>query len=96
MNFTYTIRKESVWGVKINGTWHGLIGMCERKEIDIAPADLGVTKDRSSVADFLPGITPTYQQIFIRNPAASRNWMAYIEPFEAACRITIIAFLIGF
>ena len=93
MNFTYTIRKESVWGVKINGTWHGLIGMCERKEIDIAPADLGVTKDRSSVADFLPGITPTYQQLYIRNPAASNNWQAYLEPFQPSCWIVIIGFL---
>ena len=69
MNFTFSIKKETVWGTKIKGTWYGLIGMCERKEVDIVPADLGVTRERSSVVDFLPGITPTYQQIFIQNPA---------------------------
>ena len=26
MNFTYTIQRETVWGVLVNGSWQGIIG----------------------------------------------------------------------
>ena len=67
--------------------------MLARGEIDIAPADLTITNARSAVADFLPGMTSSYQQLFIRNPAEAPNWMAYIEPFTYNCWLVILIFI---
>ena len=70
------------------------LGMLHRREIDIAPQDFSVTKDRASVVDYLPGVTPTYTQIFIRNPDALPNWMAYIEPLDTSCWLAILVVVI--
>ena len=71
-----------------------IIGLLENNEIDIAPADLTVTKARSAVVDYLPGITPDNQQIFIRNPAEALNWKAYVEPFTLGSWIGILLFIV--
>ena len=71
-----------------------IIGLLENNEIDIAPADLTVTKARSAVVDYLPGITPDNQQIFIRNPAEALNWKAYVEPFTLKAWLGILLFII--
>ena len=68
--------------------------MLHRREIDIAPQDFSVTKGRASVVDYLPGVTPTYTQIFIRNPEALPNWIAYLEPLSTSCWIAILALLL--
>ncbi len=56
MNFT-TTKVRSVdghWGaLKPDGTMSGLIGMLERREVDVACADLGVNSDRMNAADIL-------------------------------------------
>ena len=69
-------------------------GMLERNEIDIAPADLTITKARSAVVDYLPGMTSSYQQLFIRNPAEGLNWKAYLEPFTSETWLVIILFVV--
>ena len=69
-------------------------GMLEDNEIDIAPADLTVTKARSAVVDYLPGISPDHQQIFIRNPAETPNWKAYVEPFTFGSWLGIFLFIV--
>ena len=71
-----------------------LIGMLAKNEIDIAPADLTITKARSTVVDYLPGMSSSYQQLFIRNPMDSLNWMAYLEPFTFRGWVSIILFVI--
>ena len=68
--------------------------MLHRKEIDIAPQGFSVSKGRASVVDFLPGIAPNYVQLFIRNPAALHNWVAYLEPLKSPCWFAILAFLL--
>ena len=69
-------------------------GMLERNEIDIAPADLTITKARSAVVDYLPGMSSSYQQLFIRNPAEGLNWKAYLEPFTSETWLVIILFVV--
>ena len=65
--------------------------MLHRKAIDISPQDFTITKSRASVVDYLPGITPTYAQIFVKNPEALSNWMAYLEPLNLSCWAAILA-----
>ena len=65
MNLTYSIKKSNQWGSFINGSWNGMVGMIQRGIADIAVADLTVTKERSSVVDFLPSIMETNEELFI-------------------------------
>ena len=68
--------------------------MLQRKEIDISPQDFTITVERTSVVDFLPGITPTYEQIFVKNPDTLPNWLAYLEPLHLSCWLAILLFLL--
>ena len=70
------------------------LGMLHRKQIDIAPQGFSVSKGRASVVDFLPGIAPNYVQLYIRNPAALHNWVAYLEPLKSPCWLAIVSFLL--
>ena len=67
--------------------------MLQRREIDISPSDLTITMKRSRVVDYLPGLTSSYQMLFIKNPAEAMNWKAYIEPFAKETWLAIIVFI---
>ena len=68
--------------------------MLAQGDIDIAPADFTITMARSSVVDYLPGLTPSYQMLFIKNPAEALNWMAYVEPFTSVTWMAIFVFVV--
>ena len=67
--------------------------MLANRDIDIAPADFTITMERSRVVDYLPGLTSSYQMLFIKNPAETMNWKAYIEPFARETWLAILAFI---
>ena len=68
--------------------------MIARGTLDISPTDLTITNSRSTVVDFLPAITESYQQLFIRNPAEALNWKAYIDPLSPLCWVVVILFVV--
>ena len=81
MNFTYTVYNTNHTGILTNKGWNGMIGMLERGEIDIAVADLTITKNRSAVVDFLPSILEVEEWLFLKTPDDSVYKDAYIKPF---------------
>jgi len=49
---------EKFWGVELpNGTWNGVIGVVERREVDVCSTGLVATSARMSVVDFLAPVT---------------------------------------
>ena len=65
-------------------------------EIDIAPAEFTITQNRSKAVDFLVPITQSHQRFFIKNPANSFNWMAFIEPLRNSAWLATFILLISF
>ena len=65
-------------------------------EIDIAPAEFTITQNRSKAVDFLVPITQSHQRFFIKNPANSYNWMAFIEPLRNSAWLATFILLISF
>ena len=53
--FTYTLVEppDGYWGGKVNGSWTGLVGMLERKEVDIVVAPLSNIPQRHEVMKFV-------------------------------------------
>ena len=53
--FTYTLVEppDGQWGGKVNGSWTGLVGMLERKEVDIVVAPLSNIPQRHEVMEFV-------------------------------------------
>ncbi|XP_059081679.1 glutamate receptor ionotropic, kainate glr-3-like isoform X2 [Tigriopus californicus] len=97
MNFTFLLNPppDRAWGTKLpDGKWNGMIGQLHRREIDIAPAEFTVTALRSEVVDFNVPITESHQKLFVKNPAESFNWTAFIEPLSWSCWGVIALFII--
>ncbi|GIY18422.1 uncharacterized protein CEXT_665941 [Caerostris extrusa] len=51
-----------------NGSWTGMVGMLHRGEADIALGQLGITEERSEVADFINPYTNQDETFMIKKP----------------------------
>ena len=85
MNFTYTLTKppDGAWGsIQPDGSWNGMVNMLAKQDIDIAVSPFTMTYERSAVITFSTPLTQKYNGLFIKNPAETFNYMAYIEPMH--------------
>ena len=81
------------WGaIQSNNSWNGMVKMLQNEEIDMAPASFTVTVARSKVLTFAIPITEIYHSLFIQNPLASYNAMAYLEPLHFLSWLVLIIF----
>ena len=85
MNFSYTLNKppDGAWGaIQPDGSWNGMVNLLAKQVVDIATTDFTITHERSMVMTFATPITQIYHALFIKNPAETFNYMAYIEPMD--------------
>ena len=85
MNFTYTLTKPpdgNYGAIKPDGSWNGMVGLLAKQDIDIAVTDFTVTLERSAVMTFATPLTQIYHALFMKNPAETFNYLAYIEPMN--------------
>lgn len=68
--------------------------MLQKGEVDIAPTDFTITKGRSTVVDYLPSLSESYNHLFLKNPADALNWGAYITPLTHHCWLGIALFIV--
>ncbi|ELU13859.1 hypothetical protein CAPTEDRAFT_107912 [Capitella teleta] len=84
--FRYTLLEspDNQVGVRSDtGEWTGLIGMLERKELDLIVGPVSMTHDRDSVLDFsYPFHTDQYGVLYKRIDPASMKWRLFMEPFK--------------
>ena len=76
-----------------NGSWNGIIGMLQRREVDVGVTGLGITPERVEVADFIPHpAIKNKATLIILNPDVTSagasggigrvNYMAYLTIFS--------------
>ncbi len=103
-NFTleWTMPDDQSWGIPLgNGSWNGIVGMVQKKEVDIGVAPLAVTLERSEVIDFLPDLFfKTRVALHIVNPAYvdasfdSVNFLAYVRVFAPGAWLLLLAIFV--
>ncbi|XP_066945382.1 probable glutamate receptor [Macrobrachium rosenbergii] len=103
LNFTYTIYRPSdqEWGREMpNGSFTGMIGMCQRKEVDVAIGPFVMAWDRYQAADYSTTIHFDQYGIILPRPrrevdlsgiAKPLSWEVWMSLGIAIC----ISFLIG-
>ena len=67
--------------------------MLIKDEIDIAPADLTVTRARSTAVDFLPSLMASHEQLFLKNPADGLVLNAYAQPLTVLSWLGIALYI---
>ncbi|XP_023346528.1 glutamate receptor 1 isoform X2 [Eurytemora carolleeae] len=116
MNFTYKLVPsiDGFQGSKVPGgikhkgktsVFNGLIGMLERKEVDIAGSGLFVTFDRTQIADFGGSILRLDTFCFMSRPGNEIDLMAFFKPlnpsiwawvFCSALGLTLVLFTLSY
>nr|KAG5697667.1 hypothetical protein BaRGS_000552 [Batillaria attramentaria] len=71
------------WGDYRNGSWTGLVGLIERKEVDIVVAPLTPTVERHAVADWTMPYDFRYSSVAVRVVSPDQYlWTAFLWPFQ--------------
>ena len=96
MNFTYTLVRppDGHYGsLQPDGSWSGMIRQLADGEADIAPVPFTITESRSTVVTFASPINMIYFSLFIKNPAETFNYTAYIEPIHWTGCVAILVMI---
>ena len=68
---TYSV--DGGWGSLLeNNSWTGVVGMLDRKEVDVSVTDLSITEARSQVIDYSSGL------MFIRCDVGP-GWPSFVK-----------------
>nr|XP_027228059.1 probable glutamate receptor [Penaeus vannamei] len=84
LNFTYSVLKsvDGEWGrLHPNGSATGMIGMCQRKEADMALGPFSITYMRSQVIDYSVPLYIDSFGIFLPRPYRERDLTGFVKPF---------------
>ncbi|CAC5406402.1 GRID1 [Mytilus coruscus] len=87
LNFTYDLigPPDGNWGAELdNGTWNGMVGQLQRKEIDMVATALTVLSQREMVMDFTQPYYYESTSILIKKPDPDeKQWTKLIDPFSS-------------
>nr|XP_012224408.1 PREDICTED: glutamate receptor U1-like [Linepithema humile] len=95
MNATITFDVTNTWGYRMeNGSWNGMIGMLERREIDIGGTPTFLVPERLGVVQYVQLYTQTCSRFIFRRPLLSTVSNIFVLPFQRNVWIAIAVFLI--
>ncbi|KAK6186373.1 hypothetical protein SNE40_008420 [Patella caerulea] len=87
LNFTFTFVQPSdgkYGGKSRDGKWQGLVGLLDRREVDMVIAEFSITEERSKLIDFIlpPFATYTWSALCKRGIQSQSNWVKVFRPFS--------------
>ncbi|KAG5312766.1 GLRK protein, partial [Acromyrmex insinuator] len=95
MNATISFEVTNSWGYRTeNGSWSGMIGMLERREIDIGGTATFLVPERIGVVQYVQLYTHTSSRFIFRRPLLSTVSNIFILPFQRNVWIAIAVFLV--
>ncbi|XP_076114569.1 putative glutamate receptor [Mytilus galloprovincialis] len=93
LNFTYEIQPppDGNWGAeKYNGSWNGMVGQLQQREVDIVAAALTVHSDRETVMDFTyPYFYEFSSIIFKKSDPDNSKWTRLLDPLSTTVLILV-------
>ncbi|PVD19403.1 hypothetical protein C0Q70_19891 [Pomacea canaliculata] len=84
LNFSYelVLPVDNDWGDIKNDHWTGIMGLFERKEIDLAIGPLSPSEQRANITDWTSSFQSTSEGVFFRQEDThDHGWIAYLSPF---------------
>ncbi|XP_059160214.1 probable glutamate receptor [Physella acuta] len=98
LNFTSQMVEpaDDEWGRLLdNGSFTGLMGQLQRKEVDLVAAPLTIHEMRERVMDFTFPYFVDYTSVMMKLPdPADRKWLTIIQPFRWEVHLAILMSLI--
>ncbi|XP_066949352.1 probable glutamate receptor [Macrobrachium rosenbergii] len=98
LNFTYSIAEaaDGEWGrILPNGSTTGMIGLCQRREVDMALGPFSITYLRSLIIDFSIPVYIDNEGIFLPRPTLERDLTGFAKPFSWQVWIALSVAVLG-
>ncbi|XP_033741782.1 glutamate receptor ionotropic, kainate 3-like [Pecten maximus] len=93
LNFTFEVivSPDGDFGVMLdNGSWTGLIGQLQRKDVDLVAGPLSITIQREHVMDFIHPFFHDHSVVLIQKPDPQETkWRTLIDPYSDTVIISI-------
>ncbi|XP_011705909.1 PREDICTED: glutamate receptor 1-like, partial [Wasmannia auropunctata] len=89
-----TFNISNSWGYNINGSWDGMIGMLQRREIDIGGTSAFMLAERFPIVEYIQLYTRTSFRFVFRRPLLSTIKNIFTLPFHRNVWIAIAIFLV--
>ncbi|KAL7647518.1 UNVERIFIED_CONTAM: hypothetical protein RMT77_001118 [Armadillidium vulgare] len=71
-----------LWGTEYpNGSWDGLVGQAQRKEVEIIVCPVITTRSRYKVVDFAKTVMKSFYFIIYQRPKVKPNIAGFVMPF---------------
>ncbi|XP_066960393.1 probable glutamate receptor isoform X1 [Macrobrachium rosenbergii] len=96
LNFTYSIVEaaDGEWGrILSNGSATGMVGLCHRKEVDMALGPFSITRVRLPFVDYSVPLFMDGSGIFLPRPTLERDLAGFAKPFAWQVWLGIMIFL---
>nr|XP_012151217.1 PREDICTED: glutamate receptor ionotropic, delta-1-like [Megachile rotundata] len=94
LNVTIDIRVTDSWGYQSeNGSWNGMVGMLQRREVDLGGTAMFLVKQRIGIIDYVQLYTHTNSRFIFRQPLLSTISNIFALPFRRSVWLAIAAFL---
>lgn len=85
LNFTYNLVEppDLTFGIDINdsGHWNGLIGLLQRREVDVVGGALTITHTREEIVDFTHPYWEEPTVLVIRKPTRTVDMFAFFKVY---------------
>ncbi|XP_055878972.1 glutamate receptor ionotropic, kainate glr-3-like isoform X1 [Biomphalaria glabrata] len=85
------------WGREVNGSFSGMIGQLQQKQVDIMMAPVTIDAERAHVMDFTFPFFIDYTTVVLKKADPyDTKWLTLIEPFTWQVHVTIFISLLCF
>nr|XP_027227208.1 glutamate receptor ionotropic, kainate 5-like [Penaeus vannamei] len=92
MCYEFVVPADGLWGTPFpNGSWSGMMGMLQRKEVDAAVGPFAITLARASVADFSAPILVDENVPFFLRPKIEPDLFGFTKPFTLSVWFAIFS-----
>ncbi|XP_050692921.1 glutamate receptor-like [Eriocheir sinensis] len=83
VDYMFVQPPDKAWGQKYpNGSWDGMIGQLQRREVEFAVGPFGVTHLREEVCDFTESMYSENNAIFMVRPTLQTDMAGFVKPFS--------------
>ncbi|XP_064111335.1 glutamate receptor 1-like [Macrobrachium nipponense] len=92
--FDYTLIRppDGLWGAKQpDGSWNGMMGMVDRKEVEFAVGPFTITPERETACDFSRPVHSDNLAILMIRPGLENDVGGFLKPFTYKVWILIVA-----
>ncbi|KAJ9582993.1 hypothetical protein L9F63_022651 [Diploptera punctata] len=95
LNFTskyYEVPNNSFGTLMKNGSWSGLMGMLQRREVQASNTAIMMSSSRVLAADFMVPVLDIKTFLVMRQPSSLvPGWNAYLQPLSSSVWCTVLA-----